>query len=352
MRGRDGPATHGRDAHATTNAATSVASAPATNLASAPASKPASAPTSQPASQAALAPVELVFTLSNGQKLTVDMTGLTTAGELIDRINNLSDNQGRLKAVISDWRPRLFFHSQFMQHLKASVLFESVSLKDDRTLTQIIHEHMWYSLALMIPALAIGWLIELIIASLVAYYRGSLGDRIGVFLSVLGMCIPFLAFMMYGQQLMFDVAPLHAYGMAYRGNLYLPVAIMVVAYMGGSVRFYRTVILDETNRDYVRTAKAKGLPLGTILFKHVLKNCMLPILTSLVMSIPFLIMGNLLVERYFGIPGLGDLLLTSYSERNEPILNGLVFLSALMYTLSVLLTDISYAIFDPRIRLQ
>jgi len=79
---------------------------------------------------------------------------------------------------------------------------------------------------------------------------------------------------------------------------------------------------------------------------------MLPILTSLVMSIPFLIMGNLILEQYFGVPGLGDLLLQSFTERNEPILNGLVFLLSVMYTASVLITDVCYGIFDPRIRLR
>jgi peptide/nickel transport system permease protein len=127
---------------------------------------------------------------------------------------------------------------------------------------------------------------------------------------------------------------------------------MVLANLGGEVRFYRTVILDETNRDYVRTARAKGVPLPTILFRHVIKNCMLPILTSLIMAIPFLILGNLLLESYFGVPGLGELMMTAINERNEPILSGLVFLTALIYTLGVLLTDLSYAFFDPRIRLR
>ncbi|MFW6062041.1 MAG: ABC transporter permease, partial [Planctomycetota bacterium] len=173
-----------------------------------------------------------------------------------------------------------------------------------------------------------------------------------VFLSVLGMCIPFLAFMIYGQWLVFEVAPEHAFGIHQRANIYIPVLIMVVAGLGTNVRFYRTVILDETNRDYVRTARAKGLPLQSVMFKHILKNAMLPILTQLILSIPFLIMGSLLVESYFGIPGLGDLLITSINERDEAIMSGLVYLTALIYTVALLVTDISYALFDPRIRLR
>ena len=297
-------------------------------------------------------PVLLAFSLSDGSKLVVDLAGVRTAGDILDRVNDHPDNRGRLKAMISDWHWDDLPRSQFFHHLYVSATFESVSLADGRKLTRIIGDHMGFSLSIMVPAMAIGWFLDLIIASFVAYYRGSLADRIGVFVAVLGMCIPILAFMMVGQQLMFAWHPEHAYGVAHRVNVYLPVAILVIAGMGASVRFYRTVILDETHRDYVRTAKAKGVPLPNILFKHVLKNCMLPILTSLVMAIPFLIMGNLLLETYFGIPGLGDVLYTSWNERNEPILNGLVFLSSVMYTVSVLITDLSYAVFDPRIRLQ
>lgn len=297
-------------------------------------------------------PILLAFSLSDGSKIVVDLDGVQTAGDILDRINNHADNRGRLKAMISDWEWNDLLRSQFFHHLYVSASFQSVSLADGRTLTTIISDCMGFSLSIMVPAMAIGWFLDLIIASLVAYYRGSVADRVGVFLAVLGMCIPILAFMMVGQQIMFALYPEHAYGIAHRVNVYLPVAILIIAGMGASVRFYRTVILDETQRDYVRTAKAKGVPLPNILFKHVLKNCMLPILTSLVMAIPFLIMGNLLLETYFGIPGLGDVLYTSWNERNEPILNGLVFLSSVMYTVSVLITDLSYAVFDPRIRLQ
>jgi peptide/nickel transport system permease protein len=204
----------------------------------------------------------------------------------------------------------------------------------------------------MIPATALGWLLAMIVACFVAYYRGTAIDHVGVLLSVLGMCIPFLAYMIYGQWIMWRLAPNHAYGLHTRANIYVPIAIMVVAGLGGSVRFYRTVILDEVNRDYVRTAQAKGVALPGILFKHVLKNSMLPILTRLIMAIPFLIMGSLLVERYFGINGLGDLMISSINGRDEPVVTGLVFLSAVFYTVGVLITDLSYALFDPRIRLR
>jgi peptide/nickel transport system permease protein len=295
---------------------------------------------------------EIVFSLADGGTLAIDVAGVTTCSELIDRINRHPGSAGRLRARISSWSPAHLLRSQFADHLVTSVTFGSRSLTTNKRLTAIIAERAPRSLALMIPATVIGWVLAMIVSCFVAYYRGTAVDRVGVFLSVLGMCIPFLAFMIYGQWLMFAIFPARAYGLFYRSNIYVPILIMVVAGLGASVRFYRTVILDEVSRDYVRTARAKGLPLTSVLFKHVLRNCMLPILTQLILTLPFLIMGSLLVERYFGIPGLGDLMLTSINGRDEPIMNGLVFLTALIYTVGVLITDVSYAVFDPRIRLR
>jgi len=298
------------------------------------------------------APVRIGFALMDGTWLEVDVSGARTCGELIDAVNDHPANQGRVTGEILTWRWSGILKSQFVDHLWKSVTFSGQSFVTNERLTKIIAKRAPKSLAITVPSLALGWFVAMIIACFVAYYRGSLIDRAGVFLSVLGMCIPFLAFMIYGQWLMFTIAPRHAYGIFYRGNVYVPILITVIAGLGGSVRFYRTVILDEVHRDYVRTARAKGAPLTGVLFRHVLRNCMLPILTNLILAIPFLIMGNLLVESYFGIPGLGDLLLTSFNKRDEAVLNGLVFLTSVIYTLGLLLTDLSYAIFDPRVRLR
>ncbi|MDY6913445.1 MAG: ABC transporter permease [Planctomycetota bacterium] len=301
----------------------------------------------------------LKFTLSDGKVLEIDVTGSKTVGQLIRRINESPQNidpathQKLVESRISDWTFGDLFDAQFWPYLLHSVTFQARSLKNNQKLTDIIAERAPYSLSLTIPAMAVGWLVGMVISCFVAYYRDSVIDRLGVLLSVLGMCIPFLAFMIIGQWVMFRLAPDHAYGLTTsRANIYAPVAIMVFAGLGRTVRFYRTVILDETGRDYVRTALAKGVSVQSVLFKHVLKNCMLPILTNLILSIPFLIMGSLLVESYFGISGLGDLFLTSIQDGDEPIMNGLVFLTALIYTIGLLVTDLSYAVFDPRIRLQ
>lgn len=293
----------------------------------------------------------LVLLLADGSELTVPLAGVSTVGDVLNRINAAAGNDGKVEARIRNWRLGTITQSQFFDHLVTSITFDARSLANNKKLTTILRERAPFSLALTIPSLAIGWALALLIASFVAYYRGRWIDHVVVFLSVLGMCLPYLAFMMYGQWLMFRIAPSHAYGLEQRVNIYVPIAITVIAGLGVSVRFYRTVILDQVGQDYVRTARAKGLPLRTVLFKHVLRNCMLPILTNLVLAIPFLILGNLLAESFFGINGLGSLMINSIQARDEPVINALVFLTALIYTVGLLITDISYAVFDPRIRL-
>ncbi len=295
---------------------------------------------------------------SNGQSFVVDLANVSSVEKLRERIESHPENRRpgtdapAVTVGVEKWGWSDIFESQFAMHLYNSVTFQARSLTQNKTISEIIAERAPASLALTIPALAISWLLAMIISSVVAYFRGTWLDNLGVFLSVLGMCVPFLAWMIYGQALAFKIAPARAYGTYPVSNIYVPITILVVSGLGASIRFYRTVILDETNRDYVRTARAKGVPLPTIMFQHVLKNCMLPILTNLILAIPFLIMGNLLLEKYFGIPGLGDLTLQSITTRDEPIMSAVVFLSAVIYTLGVLVTDICYGIFDPRVRLQ
>jgi peptide/nickel transport system permease protein len=275
-----------------------------------------------------------------------------TCGDLLRLINEHPDNNGRVEARITEPPATQVFYSQFFLHLRDSVTFRSRSYKTNERLLDIIWQKARFSLSITVPAMALGWFSAMFVSSLVAYYRGSAIDKVGVFLCVLGMCVPYLIYMMLGQRLAYDIAPASAWGVHHRGNVYVPVMIAVIAGLGGSVRFYRTIILDQVNQDYVRTAQAKGVPLPGILFRHVLKNCMLPILTSLVISVPMLIMGSLILERFFGIPGLGDLMISSVSDRDVPIISGLTFLTAAIYILGLLVTDVLYAVFDPRIRLR
>ena len=301
----------------------------------------------------------LAFQFQNGQKMYVSCVGVSNWGQLIDKINNHPANRQKknpekklIVAQISKWQAGNLKYSQLYYHMKNCITFEGKSFQFSKTLQQIISERAKYSLSLTVPSLAVGWFVALGLSCIVAYYRGTWIDHTAIFICVIGMCIPFLAYMIVGQSMMFKIAPEMAYGVHNPANVYIPIGIAMIAGLGRSVRFYRTVILNEVNQDYVRTARAKGVALPGILFKHVLKNCMLPVITSVVMTIPFLIMGNLLLEKFFGIPGLGDLMLGSISSRDVPIITAMTFLTAVVYVVGLLVTDILYAVFDPRIRLR
>jgi|WetSurMetagenome_2_1015567.scaffolds.fasta_scaffold140061_2 peptide/nickel transport system permease protein len=295
---------------------------------------------------------EMKFLLSDSTTLIAKIGGDKTCHDLISSINSCPGNDGKLVASISNWKIVDLFNAQFFWHLWENITFQGKSYATNQSLLEIIGQRAKYSLSITVPAMVLTWIFGLIISCFVAYFHGSWIDRFGVLLTVLGMCVPYLAYMLIGQWIMFKIAPEYAAGLFHPSSIYVPVFIAVVAGLGSEVRFYRTIILNEITKDYIRTARAKGVPLTTILFVHVLKNCMLPILTDLVSTLPFLIMGALLLERFFGIPGLGDLLLTSITSRDVPIITGLTFLTAIFYVISLIITDILYAVFDPRIRLQ
>ncbi len=290
--------------------------------------------------------------LGDGTRFTLDLTPVRTCGDLCAALAACPGNGGKLTTEISKWSPANLFDSQFFWHLWENVTFTGKSYATNQSLLEIVRERGKFSLCITVPAMVLTWLFAMVISCFVAFYRDTWIDKFGVFVTVLGMCIPYLAYMLLGQWLMFKIAPEYAAGLAHPSSIYVPVFIAVIAGLGAEVRFYRTIILNEINKDYVRTARAKGVPLPSILFLHVLKNCMLPILTDLITYIPFLIMGSLLLERFFGIPGLGDLLLTSITSRDVPIITGLTFLTAILYVVSLLATDILYAVFDPRIHLK
>jgi peptide/nickel transport system permease protein len=132
----------------------------------------------------------------------------------------------------------------------------------------------------------------------------------------------------------------------------LPVLIGIVAELGGAIRFNRTIFLEEINKDYIRTARSKGLPEEAVLFKHCLKNGLIPILTTVVMSIPFLFMGSLLMESFFAIPGLGSFTIDAIQSQDFAIVRSMVYLGSILYICGLILTDISYTLVDPRIRFE
>ena len=195
------------------------------------------------------------------------------------------------------------------------------------------------------------------IALAVAYYRGTYIDHYGTLLCVLMMSVVYVVYIIAGQYLLGKVLryfPLAGYqpGVAAWKFALMPMIIGVVAGLGRSVRFYRTVMLEEMNQDYVRTARAKGVGERAVLFRHVLKNASIPILTSTVLSIPLLFLGSILLESFFAIPGLGTLTVDAIEGQDFAVVRAMVFLGAILYIVGSILTDISYALVDPRIRLE
>ena len=132
----------------------------------------------------------------------------------------------------------------------------------------------------------------------------------------------------------------------------LPTIVGVISGLGSSVRLYRTFLLEEMNQDYIRTARAKGVSEQAILFKHVLKNAAIPILTNVVQIIPALFLGSLLLESFFSIPGLGGWLVDAIQNKDFAVVRAMVYLGTLITIIGYILTDISYALVDPRVRLE
>lgn len=235
--------------------------------------------------------------------------------------------------------------------------FQFGSSDAGRDIGEDIKQRMWPSLSIALPVFVIGLLVYISFAMLLAFFRGSYLDLSGVVLSVVLMSISGLFYIIAGQYIfskLFHLVPISGYEpgwLAWRFVL-LPVVIGVLAGLGSSSRWYRTIFLEEINRDYVRTARAKGIPELRLLFRHVLKNAMVPILTGVVVVLPTLFMGNLILESFFGIPGLGSYTIEAISSQDFAIVRAMVFLGSVLYIIGLLLTDLSYTLVDPRIRLS
>jgi peptide/nickel transport system permease protein len=220
-----------------------------------------------------------------------------------------------------------------------------------------ISQRMWPSLALAIPTLIIGLLVDITVAMLLAFFRGTYLDVWGTSVCVVMMSISILFYIIAGQFIfskILQLVPISGYhsGLSAIKFLILPITVGIIGGVGASARWYRAIFLEEINKDYVKTAQAKGLSELVVLFKHVLKNAMIPILTGVVVIIPLLFMGSLIMESFFGIPGLGSYTIDAISQQDFSIVRVMVFLGTLFYIVGLILTDISYTLVDPRVRLQ
>jgi peptide/nickel transport system permease protein len=234
--------------------------------------------------------------------------------------------------------------------------FDFGNADDGRNIAHEIRSRMGPSLALAVPVFLIGIAVNITFALSMAFFRATYLDFWGVVACVAMMSISSLFYIIGGQYLVskvFHLVPISGYagGTDALKFVVLPVLIGVVGGIGSGARWYRTIFLEEMNKDYVRTARAKGLRESVVLFRHVLKNGMIPILTGAVVVIPLLFLGSLLMESFFGIPGLGSYTIDAIQGQDFAVVRAMVFLGAVLYIVGLLLTDLSYTLVDPRVRL-
>ncbi|MBT4146462.1 MAG: ABC transporter permease [Gammaproteobacteria bacterium] len=226
-----------------------------------------------------------------------------------------------------------------------------------RNIGQDIKQRMWPSLAVALPSLLVGLTVNICVALMMVLFRQSYLEFSIIVLCIIIMSVSSLFYIIGGQFIigkLLLLVPISGYdtGINAYKFLILPVLISVVSGIGAGARWYRTLFLEEIEQDYVRTARAKGLTETQVLFKHVLKNAMIPILTGVVVILPLLFMGSLITESFFSIPGLGSYTIDAIKSQDFAIVRAMVFLGSVLYIIGLLLTDISYTLVDPRVRLS
>ncbi|MDH3309933.1 MAG: ABC transporter permease [Gammaproteobacteria bacterium] len=245
----------------------------------------------------------------------------------------------------------------FVRHSLKLFVFDFGRSDQGRDIGYDISQRMWPSLAIALPIFIVGIFVQITFAMLLAFFRGSYLDTSGVVLCVAMMSISSLFYVIGGQyllSLLLRLWPISGYDVGWDAIkfLVLPIIVGVISGIGASTRLYRTFFLEEINKDYVRTARAKGLSELRVLFRHVLKNAMIPILTGVVVVIPLLFTGSLILESFFSIPGLGSYTIDAIHSQDFAIVRAMVFLGSVLYIVGLILTDITYTLVDPRVRFE
>lgn len=251
------------------------------------------------------------------------------------------------------------FWSQYLDIVKSAFTFDfGYSWSSKQNIWELIKLGAFPSMSITVPVFVLANVLSISLALLVAFYRGKLIDKVVLIISIAMMSIPSLAYILFGQYFFayklgwFEISGYEAGFPYFIPYVILPVLLYVVISVGPDTRFYRAVILDEVYQDYVRTARAKGLRETVIMFKHVLKNAMIPILTYVIIQIPSLIIGFILVESFFSIPGLGGLVIKAINNSDFPVIKAMTIISAVGFILFNVLTDVLYTVVDPRMRLK
>lgn len=248
-------------------------------------------------------------------------------------------------------------HTLFFSKSFRLFFFDFGTSDAGRNIGQDISVRMGPSLAIAVPVLLFGMLANLLFAIMMVFFRSSYLDFGGIIACIILMSISTMFYIISGQYLfgkLLRAVPISGFTPGLNGIKFvmLPIVVAVLSGLGSGSRWYRTLFLEEMQKDYVKTARAKGLSEAWVLLRHVLKNAMLPILTGIVVIIPSLFMGSLILESFFAVPGLGSYIIDAIAQQDFAIVRAMVFLGSVLYIIGLILTDISYRFVDPRVRLQ
>jgi peptide/nickel transport system permease protein len=287
----------------------------------------------------------VLFNLVSGDPTAVLLGKNATARQMLD----LREQLGLNKPIFD----------QYLDVVRSAFTFDfGRSWATKQEISQMILQGAYPSLCLTVPAFIIATIVSLIVSLVAAFYRGKGIDLFIRIMCIAGVSVSALAYILFFQYFFayklgwFEISGFE-YGFPhFIPFIALPAIIFILLSLGPDVRFFRTVILDEIYQDYVRTARAKGLSEVSLLFKHVLRNALIPIITYVVIQIPSLILGALLLENFFSIPGLGGITLNALNSSDFPVIKAMAILSSVLYIVLSLVTDILYTLVDPRVKLK
>jgi len=264
-----------------------------------------------------------------------------------------SGGWAEISGVKLEKKTRHFFDSQLTDYFRRVLRLDfGTSTSLNQPVIRLLLAGIGPSLALTVPILLIELGVSLTLALLCAYRRGAWLDRSLVAICVALMSVNYLVWIVVGQfVLAYKWGWFPVWGFESVRHLLLPVLIGVATGLGVNIRFYRTILLEEMNKEYVRTAFAKGLSAKKVLFKHVLKNAMGPVITNVALALPFLYTGSLLLESFFGIPGLGYLSLNAIYSADVDVVRAVVLVGALLFIAANILADVALAWVNPRVKL-
>ncbi|KQV91321.1 peptide ABC transporter permease [Massilia sp. Root351] len=252
------------------------------------------------------------------------------------------------------------YYVQLGIFLKQIVTFDfGQSWATGEAVSSIITTRLGPSLTVLVPLTILETLIGIALALVVAFVRGSLLDRAVMIACTVGMSISILVYIIvfqYGLAYRLGLFPVQGWGDSFWGNLLryatLPILIGLAVTIAPTLRLYRTFVLDEVNQDYVRTARAKGLGEGRVMWVHVLRNAAIPIITHVMANLPALLIGAFLLERFFGIPGIGREVILAVERSDFPVIKAITVYVAAATMVFNLLTDLLYQAVDPRVQLR